>query len=275
MMDKTWDISAKVWSRLRNETSHMASVAPLVPAYDNFQACHRFSKGDRMSLPVTESELLRQKPLDLFQIGDLATQLSSIMNMSTSSNIFRSDFRAKSIHTLGPQFTSSHLAAIELMRRTKCNFAIELHDSFENILQLESDGEINSALALVPSAYAQANHFFMSEKTVLIGCVCIDTPPYHLSWRKGLQNPFLHEGGEVSIATHSAPANLIRRLLVEDIKYKLVYYNSTVLSAMAAIRGETDAALCNLNTIKAYGMGYHPDGIPINMTWNLFLVKLT
>lgn len=227
-----------------------------------------------MSLPVTESALPRQEPLELFQICDLATQLSSAMNTSVSSDIFRSDCQVKSIHTLGPQFTSSHLAAIELMRRAKCDLAIELHERFENILQLAPDGEISSALALVPSAYAGANNFFMSEKTVLIGCVCIDTPPYHLAWRRGRQNPFLYGTGEVSIATHPAPINLIKRLLVGDIKYKPVCYNSTVLSAIAANRGETDAALCNLNTINTYGMEYSPDGIPINMTWSLFLVTL-
>ncbi|GKQ29501.1 hypothetical protein PSTH1771_26315 [Pseudomonas syringae pv. theae] len=114
----------------------------------------------------------------------------------------------------------------------------------------------------------------MSERTVLIGCVCIDTPPYHLAWRRGRRNPFLFEKGEISIATHPAPINLIKRLLLGGIKYKPVCYNSTVLSAMAANRGETDAALCNLDTINTYDMEYDPHGIPINMTWNLFLVTL-
>ncbi|EPM67333.1 hypothetical protein A584_21768 [Pseudomonas syringae pv. theae ICMP 3923] len=77
-----------------------------------------------MSLSVIESALPRPKPLELLQISYLAAYLSPTMNTSISSNIFRSDYLVKSIHTLGPQFTSSHLAAIELMRRAECDLAI-------------------------------------------------------------------------------------------------------------------------------------------------------
>lgn len=227
-----------------------------------------------MNFPTTARGLSRQEPLELFQISDIVTQLSPSMNTCLSSGISNSDCQVKSIHTLGPRFTSSHLAAIELMRRADCELAVELHETFDDILRLRPSGDVSSVLALVPSAYAGANNFFMSERTELIGCVCIDTPPYHLAWQRGRRNPFLDEASEVSIATHPAPINLIRRLLGEDIRYRTVCYNSTVLSAIAANRGETDAALCNLDTINTYGMACSPDGISINMTWNLFVVVL-
>lgn len=227
-----------------------------------------------MNLPTIASGLPRQKSFELFQISDIATQLSSSMNTCLSNAISNSDCQVKSIHTLGPRFTSSHLAAIELMRRANCELAIELHETFDDILRLHPGEDVSSVLALVPSAYAGANHFFMSERTELVGCVCIDTPPYHLAWQRGRRNPFLDATGEIAIATHPAPIHLIRRLLNADIQYRTVCYNSTVLSAIAANRGETDAALCNLNTINIYGMEYSPGGIPINMTWNLFLVAL-
>ncbi len=216
---------------------------------------------------------LKKEQRNPLKLSNLLEPLSSVMSMSICPDILRPDYLVKSIHTLGPQLTSSHLAASELMRRAKCDLAIKLHDSFENILQPKLNGKTTGTLILVPSAYAMASDFFMSEKTILVGCACIDTPPYHLAWLRGKKNPFLDKTREISIATHPAPVKLIKLILAGDVRYKPVYYNSTVHSAMAAIQEETCAALCNLNTINAYGMDYNPKGITINMTWNLFLVK--
>lgn len=84
-------------------------------------------------LPITASVLPRQESFELFQIRDIATRLSSSMNTCLSSGISSSDRWVNSIPTLGPRFTSSHLAAIELMRRADCELAIELHETFDGL----------------------------------------------------------------------------------------------------------------------------------------------
>ncbi len=209
------------------------------------------------------------------QIGDLVGRKigGAQFDVSLSTRYPRlARMNASVIHTLGPALTSSHLAAQALMRRAGAELEIVLHDTFDEIHDLQPPPE-HGALALVPSAYANANHFFMSQRAVLVGCFCSDTPPYHLAWPGTASNPLRDPQREIRIASHPAPVGLLPRLLPKETRYRLSLYHSTVLSARAAKRGEADAALCNLDTIREFGMQHSKAGIAISMTWNLFALN--
>lgn len=209
------------------------------------------------------------------QIGDLVGRRISgaSFDVSLSSRYPHLAARhASAIHTLGPALTSSHLAAQALVQRAGAELEIVLHNTFDEIHALRPRSDVG-ALALVPSAYANANHFFMSPRAVLVGCFCSDTPPYHLAWPGTAGDPLQNPGREIHIASHPAPIGLLPRLLPKDARYRLSLYHSTVLSARAARKGETDAALCNLDTIKAFGLRHARAGITISMTWNLFALN--
>ena len=181
-----------------------------------------------------------------------------------------SDCYIERINTLGPSNTSSHIAAMALISAAGLDLDISLYRSFEQIL----DGTINSngnALVIVPSAYSGIDAFFMSPRTSLIGCFYHDTPPYHIAWRQG-DSP-LTTGKRLIVATHPAPIGLLSRLLPGSISYDILSFHSTVAAAEAVMGGGADIALCNLETIKFLKMEYMALGVPINMTWNIFILK--
>lgn len=177
---------------------------------------------------------------------------------------------AREIHTLGPALTSSHLTALALVKYSGVPLDILLHQEFEDILARDF-GE--GALALVPSAYAGIDRFFMSERTSLVGCFCSDTPPYHLAWPKSSVNPLNTAKREICIASHPAPIGLIPRLLPHQFPYRVALYPSTVSSAQAVENGEADVALCNSSTIRQMNMDRSSSGITIHMSWNLFALQ--
>lgn len=181
-------------------------------------------------------------------------------------------FEVKVIHTLGPALTSSHLTAIKFLENTPNQIKVILHDTFEDILRLSVSE--TDALALLPSAYADVNKFFMHKHFKLVGCFCSDTPPYHIAWSKKRTNPLLTDNNKpMKIATHPAPADLISRLLPNNLEYIEKLYHSTTSSAYATIDGEADMALCNLETINKLDLNYSSKGVVINMTWNLFALS--
>ncbi|MFN3685721.1 hypothetical protein [Salinarimonas sp.] len=149
---------------------------------------------------------------------------------------------------------------------------IVLHERFESIIESAAVRErrLGASIAIVPSAFEGANGFFMSARMKLLGCFCHDTPPYHVAWDPARPDP-LRNASPIRVATHPAPIGLLPRILGNDTKYEVETFNSTVAAANAALQGEVDAALCNLETIRARRMAYHPVGIAIAMSWNLFL----
>ncbi|WP_372426697.1 hypothetical protein [Salinarimonas chemoclinalis] len=179
------------------------------------------------------------------------------------------------VHTLGPDRTSSHLATVDLLETAGLDVEIVLHDRFEDILDT-AERRLHPAtearLAIVPSAFAGASAFFMSARTRLVGCFCHDTPPYHLAWPASRPDP-LREGAAVRVATHPAPVGLLDRLMRRGVRWEVAPYVSTVAAAGAALAGEADVALCNLETIRARRMAHDPRGVPIAMSWNLFLFR--
>lgn len=184
------------------------------------------------------------------------------------------DFFVDAMHTLGPENTSSHIAAQALSHNICENIEIKLYPQFEMILDsiasLKS-GNLGAHLALVPSAYAGIDRFFMSQHTRLVGCFCFDTPPYHLAWSASQIDP-LAPNATIRVATHPAPITLLPQLVPAGVRYEISSCPSTVAAANAALVGEADVALCNLETIHAQHMAHHPKGIAIAMTWNLFLL---
>jgi hypothetical protein len=178
-----------------------------------------------------------------------------------------------SVHTLGPESTSSHLAARHFMAAMSLELAIVLHDKFEDILN--GDRQVRGRLVIVPSAFAGAHKFFMAEDIELIGCFCHDTPPYHVAWRRGAGT--LRDGVDPErscamplIASHPAPVDLIPRILPAGSRFRVAHYCSTVAAARAVLVNDADMALCNLSTIAEFGLESSGVGIVIQMTWNVF-----
>jgi hypothetical protein len=208
-------------------------------------------------------------------LGDLLAGAASRLSLAPSfDGVSHAPLAA--VHTLGPEHTSSHLASLALLRSAGIDrdVAIVLHDRFEDILVHDVRGDdVGPAvrLALVPSAFAGANEFFMSARTRLVGCFCHDTPPYHLAWPATRADP-LQDGAAVRVATHPAPIGLLSRLMRRGVTYEVAPYVSTVAAAGAALAGEADVALCNLETIRERRMAHDPRGVVIAMSWNLFLV---
>lgn len=58
----------------------------------------------------------------------------------------------------------------------------------------------------------------------------------------------------------------------KNVPYEVVFCVSTVAAAHAVLAGQVDVALCNLETIRANDMAHDPCGVPIAMSWNLFLL---
>lgn len=183
-------------------------------------------------------------------------------------NLGVGDWRDVTIHTLGPNGTSSEAAAgffSEWYRNQSpgSRVQVNLSDSYEHARSRMN--EYSPEVLIVANAYPQIHNFYMDPRLNLLATFVFDTPLYGLV-SKG---PLITR--KLTVATHPAPLLLIDELLPLGLEIdSVILAHSTSAAAAAAARGEVDVALTTEVAAKIHGLHFISNTRPIRMLWSVF-----
>jgi prephenate dehydratase len=175
----------------------------------------------------------------------------------------------RSIATLGPEGTSSENAAAYLwtVRAADIPADIRLYNTYEEAGEALMAG-VTSHL-LVANAYSGINEFYMDLRFSLAFAFLHDTPAYGLAAPAHDTVPC-----EVRVATHPAPAPLVRELLpARHAVTRIVYTDSTSVAAAKAHKLEIDLALTTQLAAARYNLAFISRTRPIRMLWSAFTAR--
>ncbi|CAN7735429.1 hypothetical protein [Caballeronia sp. LjRoot31] len=188
-------------------------------------------------------------------------------------NLGIGDWPEVSIHTLGPNGTSSEAAGGYFsewfgQRNPGSHVQISLSDSYERARS--GMEEHYSGVLIVANAYPQINHFYMDPKLSLVATFVFDTPLYGLASKGPLPDK------KLTVVTHPAPLLLIEELLPQGLEIgSVIFALSTSAAAAAAAKGEVDVALTTEVAAKIHGLHFVSNTRPIRMLWSVFALTRT
>ncbi len=170
--------------------------------------------------------------------------------------------------TLGPQGTSSELAAEFLLSNLPREFAarmgVKLFDSFE--AAAASVQEESCSLLLVANAYERINHFYMDSRLRVLDTFIHVTPNYGIAARQPVDTARAYR-----LATFPSVVPLIAELLPPGLQiHETVMAKSTSDAARRVVAGEVELAVTNESSIQQNGLHFISRTRPIRMVWTLF-----
>ena len=173
----------------------------------------------------------------------------------------------RTVFTLGPQGTSSHVVAKDLAAGYVRPFRVELCETYEEACNraLESPRQA----VIVANAYSQINHFYISDNLLPIGAFFRTTPSYGIAVRAEQSNIEDLERTRLTVASHPAPRHLLWQLM-PDKAFTVTETSSTSNAARLVAAGDVDACITNVEASQAYGLRVVSDLVPIRMLWTLF-----
>ncbi|GAU65725.1 putative hypothetical protein [Streptomyces sp. NBRC 110611] len=173
------------------------------------------------------------------------------------------------VGTLGPQGTSSELAAGLLARRLAPSggepAAVRLFDTYEEAGDTLRAGLVTHVV--VANAYKAVHHFYMDPALALADVFVMDTPLYGIARRRDAAPA----PGTPVIASHPSPVPLIAELLPpEHTSHTVLAADSTSAAARAAAAGAADFALTTAPAARLHGLEFVSRTRPIRMVWSVF-----
>lgn len=171
------------------------------------------------------------------------------------------------IATLGPSGTSSEASAEYLLSSLKAEHGkYSLFPSYEEAYESLVSGVSN--VLLVANAYKGIDKFYMSKDIQLLFPFVFETPLYGVAKRPGEE---LDTERPLVIATHHAPSSLLSWFLADfDMKYEVLFVNSTSEAAVKLQKGDVDLCLTTENAVKKYNIEFISPTRTILMLWSVF-----
>ncbi|ELN4740965.1 MULTISPECIES: bacilysin biosynthesis protein BacA [Pseudomonadaceae] len=185
-------------------------------------------------------------------------------------NLGVGDWRDVTIHTLGPNGTSSEAAAGFFSewfgnQYPGSRVQLNLSDSYEHARSSMSDH--SPEVLIVANAYPQIHNFYMDPRLSLVATFVFDTPLYGLVSKGPLATR------KLTVATHPAPLLLVDELLPQGLEIdSVILALSTSAAAAAAARGEVDVALTTEVAANIHGLNFISNTRPIRMLWSVFML---
>lgn len=203
------------------------------------------------------------------QVREVPTLLSNWNQKFVSSLLFSEQL---DIATLGPSGTSSEASSKYLLSLLKAEHGkYSLYSSYEDAYESLVSGESN--VLLVANAYKGIDKFYMSRDIQFLFPFVFETPLYGVAKRPDEE---LERSRSLIIATHHAPSSLLPWFLSDlDIKYEMVFTNSTSEAAVKLQNGEVDLCLTTENAANKYNVKFISPTRTILMLWSVFGRKST
>ncbi len=176
------------------------------------------------------------------------------------------------IATLGPSGTSSEASAKFLLTTLKDEHGkYSLFPSYEEAYESLVSGVSN--VLLVANAYKGIDKFYMSKDIQFLFPFIFETPLYGVAKRP---HEKLNRSRPLVVATHHAPSSLLPWFLADfDIKYEILFVNSTSEAAVKLQKGEVDLCLTTANAAQKYNAEFISPTRTILMLWSVFGTKST
>lgn len=176
------------------------------------------------------------------------------------------------IATLGPSGTSSEASAQYLLSSLKNSHGkYSLFPTYEEAYENLVSGTSN--ILLVANAYKGIDKFYMSKDIQFLFPFVFETPLYGVAKRPCEE---LNRNRSLVIATHHAPSCLLPWFLADfDMKYEVLFVNSTSEAAIKLQKGEVDLCLTTVNAAQKYNVEFISPTRTILMLWSVFGKKST
>jgi ABC-type amino acid transport substrate-binding protein len=173
------------------------------------------------------------------------------------------------VATLGPRGTSSEIAASHVLALFDEEFGADgevvLYPSFEEAGEAVLRGRATAVV--VANAYSEVNALYMNPAFFLAGAFILPTPDYGVVAPPDVPVPL-----KVSIATHPAPAALVKELVPPSfVVGETLPAPSTSEAARMVAQGEVDLALTNETSAREHRLRFVSRTRPIRMLWSVFV----
>lgn len=200
--------------------------------------------------------------------GDDANQIDPIRTLSVIARQLCYGLPSQNIATLGPQGTSSELAAkfvlSNLPREFSAHMGVRLFDTFEAAATSVLDK--SCSLLLVANAYERINHFYMNNRLRVLETFIHVTPNYGIAARVPVDTTRSYR-----LATFPAVVPMIPDLLPHGLRiHETIMAMSTSDAARRVVAGEVELAVTNESSIRENGLFFISKVRPIRMVWTLF-----
>ncbi len=175
------------------------------------------------------------------------------------------------IHTLGPEGTSSEYTAKHIAGRVRAaSAAVRLHRTFEDASAAAL--ETGKDVLLVANAYPDVRRFYMDRSLSVLGCLIYKTPLYGLAVRAE-QETLPPPDGPLQVVTHPSPVALFGVLAPSEMRGSDVKFHLATSTSNAAARvrsGEFSLCITNETSARLEGLRFIGQMLPITMVWSLF-----
>jgi len=169
------------------------------------------------------------------------------------------------IATLGPEGTSSEQAARAMASHVHGDTRCLLFATYEEAAQAVIDKQAD--YLVVANAYHSINRFYISDQLVVAGVFPKATPPYGVAVRLGTRL-----GSQaITLASHPAPAHLIKRWFDPARQPQLLHVDSTSAAARLVADGQADACITTDLARQQHGLAFITDTLRIRMIWSIFV----
>lgn len=180
---------------------------------------------------------------------------------------------AVTIHTLGPEGTSSESTALHVARSVRgARVGVKLHRTFEDACETSLAG--GRDVLLVANAYPDVRRFYMDRSLSVLGCFIHKTPLYGLAIpAEAATLPSLAAGETLHVVTHPSPVALFTHLAPRDLAAAEVKFHLATSTSNAAARvraGEFAVCITNATSARIEGLRFIGPMVPITMVWSLF-----
>ncbi|WP_331106591.1 hypothetical protein [Archangium sp.] len=169
------------------------------------------------------------------------------------------------IATLGPEGTSSAEAGRALTTCSPGGGHCELFPTYEEAAEAVLGGRAD--YLLVANAYAHINHFYISDRLIVVGAFPFATPPYGVA----VDPTRVRLASTSNLASHPAPLHLAEEWFRHsEHKPRFVTMSSTSEAALAVARGEVSACITTEVARKRTGLAFITRTKRIRMLWSVF-----
>ncbi|MGV9774733.1 hypothetical protein [Streptosporangium sp. NPDC003464] len=181
---------------------------------------------------------------------------------------------AKRIATLGPERTSSELAADYILERFlgASGGSVNLYPSFEKAFDSVLAG--HDDLLVVPHAYGNINYFYTEPRAAVRYIFLHETPPYGLVTRRGRA---AGDDARLTVACHSAVLPLLDRMLERaghrGAEITVMDASSNSVAAQSVHDGLADMAITNGSSADHYDLEFTAVHGPLDLSWTVFSGK--
>lgn len=169
------------------------------------------------------------------------------------------------IATLGPEGTSSDEAARALASCGPGGGRRELFPTYEEAAEAVITGRAD--YLVVANAYAAINHFYISERLIVVGAFPFETPPYGVA----VDPARARRGSAPELVSHPAPLHLAERWFRHsESKPRFVAARSTSEAAQAVAQGSALACITTEVARRRTGLAFITRTLRIRMLWSVF-----